>query len=214
MNLRAQVVTPQLAGGLLDLDGCPPALECDERSARRNELGGHAHELAHVGHRAGGHHVGLTLAAQLFGPRLMNRDIVESQVVNHIHEPFDPARHRLGQVHVEIGSTGGDHDARQSRTGTNVEHLSAALAGHKLQDGGRVDDVPRPDAFHVPRAEQAANLPLFLEHPRILCDVGEGGAKERANLVGRFLWDEGVAHLATPPHPARLLTHRQNPRGG
>ena len=214
MDLSAQVVTMELRRGLVHLDGRAATLEGDERAPGGDQLRRHAHELAHVGHGAGSDHVGLALAAQLLGARLVDRHVVEAQVLHNVHQPLDAARHGLGQVHVELGATGGDHDARQARSGADVEDLTAILAGHKVQEGGGVDDVARPNALHVARAEEAANLAFLLEHAREFGDLGKGRSEEVADGLRGLFWDEGVADLATPSRPVRVLTHRRCPRGG
>ena len=214
MDLGAQVMTTQLSGGLVHLDGRAATLKGHERPAGSNELRRHAHELAHVGDGAGGDHVSLTLAAQLLGTRLVDRHVVEAEVLHDVHEPLDAARHGLGQVHAELGPAGGDHDAGQAGAGTDVEDLTAILAGHEVQDGGGVDDVARPDALHVARAEEAANLAFLLEHARVFGNLGEGRPEEFADGLRGLFWDEGVANLATPSRPVRVLTHRRYPRGG
>ena len=114
MDLGAQVMTTELRRGLVDLDGRAATLEGHERATGGNELRCHAHELAHVGHGAGGDHVSLALAAQLLGARLVDRHIVEAQVLHDVHEPLDAARHGLCQVHVELGPAGGNYDAGQA----------------------------------------------------------------------------------------------------
>ena len=144
----------------------------------------------------------------------MDRHVVEAQVLHNVHEPLYAARHGLGQVHVELGAAGGDHDAGQAGSGADVEDLTAILAGHEVQDGGGVDDVARPDALHVARAQEAANLAFLLEHARVFGDLGEGWSEEVADGLCGLFWDEGVADLATPSRPVRVLTHRRCPRGG
>ena len=144
----------------------------------------------------------------------MDGDVVEAQVLHDVHEPLDAARHGLGQVHVELGSAGGDHDAGQAGTGAHVEDLTAVLARHEVQDGGGVHDVARPDALHVARAEEAANLAFLLKHAREFGNLGKGRPEEVADGLRGLFWDEGVADLATPFCPVRVLTHRRYPRGG
>ena len=214
MDLGAQVVTTQLGRGLVHLDRSAATLEGHEGSAGGDELGRHAHELAHVRDGAGGDHVGLALAAQLLGARLVDRHVVEAEVLHDVHEPLDAARHGLGQVDVELGTTRGDHDAGQARAGADVEDLAAVLARHEVQHGGGVDDVTRPDTLHVARAEEAADLAFLLEHAREFGDLGEGRPEEVSDGLSGLFWDEGVADLATPSRPVRVLTHRRIPRGG
>ena len=208
------MVTTQLGRGLVHLDWSAATLEGHERSAGGDELGRHAHELAHVGDGAGGDHVGLALATQFLGAGLVDRHVVEAEVLHDVHQPLDAARHGLGQVHVELGAARSDHDAGQAGAGADVEDLAAVLARHEVQHGGGVDDVARPDALHVARAEEAADLALLLEHARVLGDLGEGRSEELADGRRGLFWDEGVADLATPSRPVRVLTHRRIPRGG
>ena len=214
MDLSAQVVTTELSRGLVHLDGRATTLESHERPAGSNELRRHAHELAHVGDGAGSDHVRLALATQLLGTRLVDRHVVEAQVLHDVHEPLDAARHGLGQVNVELGPAGGNHDAGQAGAGADVEDLTAILARHEVEDGGGVDDMARPDALHVARAEEAADLAFLLEHAREFGDLGEGRPEEVSDGLSGLFWDEGVADLATPSRPVRVLTHRRCPRGG
>ena len=74
--------------------------------------------------------------------------------------------------------------------------------------------MARPDALHVARAEEAANFAFLLEHARVFGNLGEGGPKKVADGLRGLFWDEGVADLATPSCPVRVLTHRRCPRGG
>ena len=117
-------------------------------------------------------------------------------------------------MHVQLGAAGGNHDAGQAGAGADVEDLTAILARHEVEDGGGVDDVARPDAFHVARAEEAADLAFLLEHAREFGDLGEGRPEEVTDGLSGLFWDEGVADLATPSRPVRVLTHRRIPRGG
>ena len=183
-------------------------------AAGSNELGGHAHELAHVGDGAGGDHIRLAFAAQFLSARLVDCHVVQAQAFNDVFEPLDAAHHGLGQVNVQVGAACGDDDAGQAGTGADVQDFLSFTTGHEVEDGRGVDDVARPDALHVAGAQQAAQLAFLLEHARVFGDVGEGVAEEVADRLGGLFWDEGVAHLATPSHPVRVLTHRLIPRGG
>ena len=74
--------------------------------------------------------------------------------------------------------------------------------------------MARPDALHVARAQEAANLAFLLEHARVFGNLGESRPEKVADGLRGLFWDEGVADLATPSRPVRVLTHRQIPRGG
>ena len=144
----------------------------------------------------------------------MHGHVIQAQALDDLFKPLHAACHGLREVNVQVRPTRGDHNARQTGAGANVQNLAPLLAGHEVEDGGGVDDVTRPDAFHVARTEQAAQLALLLEHTRVFRDVGKGGAEEVTDCLRGFFWDEGVAHLATPSRPVQVLTHRRNPRAG
>ena len=113
-----------------------------------------------------------------------------------------------------MGSARSDHDARQAGTGADVEDLTSVLTGHEVQNGGGVHDVARPDALHIARAQEAADLAFLLEHACVFGDLGEGRPEIIMDGLRGLFWNEGVADLATPSRPVRVLTHRRYPRGG
>jgi len=89
-------------------------------------------------------------------------------------QPGDPPFHRLDEDPLHIRTRDRQHQTGQSGTGSDVSDASR----EQRRDHGAVQNVPRPEAGRLERADEPAFLAMLSERPRELARAVDAVAED------------------------------------